>query len=412
MNEFSALDQEYLDEESQKNIEDYLCCICQLIPNYHTAIEEKNCGHIFCLDCFTKWEKKNSQCPFCKSNISTRNIEQENKLVYRFLINLIVKCQKENCKWKGPWNELGHHIKKEHKENNINEDLIFIKKQFYKSKIHKHELQFLGKTKMNWKCDGEKYDICKSCLVEENKVEDIGQFNCKECNFNLCEKCMRIYYSFEKDSPNKSIINNNNNIINENNNSNNNIQNNSNNNIQNNRNNNSNSNSNNIYEYRKKDIYELNKSYLCTEHKHLLKYLGVDESGWACDGRKLEDKCASGITDYNQTKNIPRFNCAKCDFDLCLKCMDKYLIKSEDHIIDNEYTSPQHKHPLKYIGIIKDKWRCDSKGLFHDCFSNISELEVHPGIPRFRCDECDFDICINCFDYYSKVNTEHNCCIF
>ena len=82
-------------------------------------------------------------------------------------------CQKENCKWKGPWNELGHHIKKEHKENNINEDLIFIKKQFYKSKIHKHELQFLGKTKMNWKCDGEKYDICKSCLVEENKVEDI-----------------------------------------------------------------------------------------------------------------------------------------------------------------------------------------------------------------------------------------------
>ena len=400
MNEFSALDQDYLDDESQKNIEDYICCICQLIPNYHTAVEEKNCGHLFCLDCLTKWKKKNSQCPFCKSNFSTRNIERENKLVYRFLINLIVKCQKENCKWKGPWNELGHHIKKEHKDNNINEDLIFIKNQFYKSKIHKHELQFLGKTQMNWKCDGEKYDICKSCIVDENNDEEIGQFNCKECNFNLCEKCMRINYSFEGDYPSKDIIKNNDNIINENNNSNNNIQ------------NNNNGNSNNIYEHRKKDLYELNKSYLCKEHKHLLKYLGVVESRWVCDGRKLDEKCLSGITDFDQTNNIPRFNCEKCDFVLCMKCMDKYLIKSEDYIINNEYTSSKHKHPLKYIGIIKDKWRCDGKGWTLDCFSNIKNVEVHPNVPRFRCEECDFDLCINCFDYYSNINIEESCCIF
>ena len=320
------------------------------------------------------------------------------KVVYRFLINLIVKCQKENCKWKGPWNELSHHIKKEHKKNNINEDLIFIKNQLYKSKIHQHELQFLGKTKMNWKCDGEKYDICKSCIVIKDKDVNVGQFNCKECNFNLCEKCMRIYYSFEEDYPDKDIINNNDYISNENNNADNNIQN--------------NNNCNNIYEYRTKDVYELNKSYLCKEHKHLLRYLGVIGSRWVCDGSKLEKKCFSGITDFNQTKIIPRFNCKKCDFDLCLKCMDKYLIKSENHIINDEYTSPKYKHSLKYIGINKDKWRCDGKGLFQDCLSNLNDVDVHPNVPRFRCDQCDFDLCINCFDYYSNVNDEPNCCIF
>ena len=395
MDELSSLDPDYLEIESQKNIEDYLCCICQLIPNYQSAVEEKNCGHIFCNDCITKWEQKNNQCPFCKSKIDTRNIEKENKLVYRFLINLIVKCQKENCKWKGPWNELGQHNKKEHKKNNINEDLIFIKNQFYKSKIHNHELKFLGKTKMNWKCDGDKYDTCKSSKIDNNKNELVEQFNCKECNFNLCEKCMKIYYEFEEDYPMKDIINSNSDTSD----GNDNIEINS-------------QNNNNIYAHRTKDIYELNKMYLCKEHKHLLKYLGVTESDWACDGRKLEKKCLSEITDYGQSSNIPRFRCDKCDFDLCLKCMDNYIIKSEPHIVNKEYISPKHKHPLVYMGLNKDKWRCDRRGMFYDCFSDLTKIEEHENVPRFRCEQCDFDLCINCFDYYAAVKEEESCNIF
>ena len=37
--------------------------------------------------------------------ISKRSIKNKNKLVYRHLINLIVKCQEENCTWKGIWKD-------------------------------------------------------------------------------------------------------------------------------------------------------------------------------------------------------------------------------------------------------------------------------------------------------------------
>ena len=43
-----SIDPDYLDEKNKENIEDYICCICQFLPNPETAIEEENCGHIFC----------------------------------------------------------------------------------------------------------------------------------------------------------------------------------------------------------------------------------------------------------------------------------------------------------------------------------------------------------------------------
>ena len=37
MDDYSSLDPDYLDNESLKNIDDYICCICQLIPHYKSA---------------------------------------------------------------------------------------------------------------------------------------------------------------------------------------------------------------------------------------------------------------------------------------------------------------------------------------------------------------------------------------
>ena len=92
MNPNEALDPDFLDEISKTNIEDYTCCICRLIPNPESAIEEENCGHIFCSLCLSDWQTRNNTCPFCKMEISKRSIKNKNKLVYRHLINLIVKC--------------------------------------------------------------------------------------------------------------------------------------------------------------------------------------------------------------------------------------------------------------------------------------------------------------------------------
>ena len=58
MNKNEALDPDFLDVISKTNIEDYICCICQLIPNPEIAIEEENCGHIFCSQCLSDWQKK------------------------------------------------------------------------------------------------------------------------------------------------------------------------------------------------------------------------------------------------------------------------------------------------------------------------------------------------------------------
>ena len=384
MDEFSALDQDYLDEGSQKNIEDYICCICQLIPNYHSALEEVNCGHLFCFDCLTEWLKKSNKCPFCKENIITRNIEHENKIVYRFLINLIVKCQKDNCSWKGQWNELKEHFQKEHIQNinNVNEGIVFNIGELYKTKIHPDKLQFIGKSAFPWKCDCICFGNCLSEIYDPEQSVYSNRFSCPTCNFNLCEKCMRYYYESNVDNK-KELFNFSNNAIKSNINQN---------------------------GQKKESIYTLNQFYLCKVHKHLIKYLGITDSKWYCNGKNLEDNCYSGITNLGQNRNIPRFRCEKCDFDLCLNCMNHYIIKGKKYNLNEYYKSTMHEHPLIYIGVTNVSWCCDIKGIKKNCLSGIKSY-TKSKIPRFRCYKCDFDICINCFDYYSNVEKD-NCFIF
>ena len=385
MEKYSSLEPDYLDEESKKNIEDYICCICQLIPNYNSALEEINCGHLFCGDCLTKWLKKDNKCPFCKAKVATRKVEKDNKIAYRFLINLIVKCQEEKCNWKGPWNELDNHLKKEHfkNKNDINKNVLFVEGECYKSTIHNHKLKYLGKTSNSWKCDGTKFGKCQSGITDFNQTSDITQFTCKECNFNLCEKCMRYYYdSGNIDYPTQELLNQNQ------------IQ------IQNNNN-----------EHGENNVFEINKFYLSKVHKHLLKFLGVSNENWFCDGRSLPEKCYCGKNDYETRRDIPRFRCQECDFDLCLECMKNHIILGQNYIINNKYTCSEHKHPMVYMGITHDRWYCNGKSFNRKCFSGITGFDQTENIPRFRCDQCDFDFCINCFDYYSNVE-KNNCIIF
>ena len=187
MSDETSLDPDFLDEQSKTNIEDYTCCICQLIPNPETSVEEENCGHIFCFICLNQWLQKSQECPFCKMKISRRSIKDKNKMVYRHLINLVVLCQEENCSWKGIFKDYSEHLKNNHKKilkssnlsistntnytidryyniisdfNNIsindnNNNNNFELYKYYKSSTHNHPLKYLGTTMGNgWKCDG------------------------------------------------------------------------------------------------------------------------------------------------------------------------------------------------------------------------------------------------------------------
>ena len=151
---------------------------------------------------------------------------------------------------------------------------------------------------------------------------------------------------------------------------------------------------------------------------HPLKYLDITmNNGWGCDGRKLASKCYSGITDFDQTKNIKRFRCMQCDYDLCLNCMNKYL--DNDYVINNdddaekrslylygkEYYTIVHEHPLVFYDKFEDNgWACDGKNLINKCYSGITHFYHMGNIPRFRCQKCDFDLCENCMEHYRKIN--------
>ena len=47
---------------------------------------------------------------------------------------------------------------------------------------------------------------------------------------------------------------------------------------------------------------------------------------WHCDGQYLPGGCYSYPSDYIFNRSIPRFRCSQCDFDLCDKCIEHYVV--------------------------------------------------------------------------------------
>ena len=364
MSNDTSLDPDFLDESSKTNIEDFICCICQCIPNPETCLEEENCGHFFCQNCINQWLKKNNSCPFCKGIISKRSIKDKNKAIFRHLINLVVLCQKENCKWKGIWKEYFDHLKKDHNSIIVGQgNYIFELYKYYKATTHEHPLKYLDLTMDNgWSCDGRKLpNKCFSGIIGLKQTEGIKRFRCMQCDYDLCELCMKNYYD-----PKYKIINDNSN---------------------------------------NRSLYLFQKMYFSQAHKHPLVFLDKSrDNGWGCDGRKFKSKCMSGITGFNQSKNISRFRCQKCDFDLCENCFNFYKIKTQ-YELNKSYKIAIHPHPLTFIGKSRDNgWACDGRKLKEKCMSGITDFKQSKGFPRFRCEKCDFDLCKNCMDYYFLMN--------
>ena len=75
---------------------------------------------------------------------------------------------------------------------------IFSEESMIESKVHKHNLKYT-KAGVNWKCD--------NCLTTFG--QNTYSFACRECNFNLCFKCM-----FDPNTQKKDLKNNIDNIVN------------------------------------------------------------------------------------------------------------------------------------------------------------------------------------------------------
>ena len=97
--------------ESLKNLEAYVCAICQEISSnpHQTA-----CGHLFCGECINKSSNDNKElsvCPTCRdANYNPRPDEFTNKMIK----GLTVKCpeSKQGCNWQGPLGDVSDHTPK------------------------------------------------------------------------------------------------------------------------------------------------------------------------------------------------------------------------------------------------------------------------------------------------------------
>ena len=73
---------------------------------------------------------------------------------------------------------------------------------------------------------------------------------------------------------------------------------------------------------KKKLQFKLGEKCMTSVHSHEMTYM--HSRNWYCDGRLLPKGCYS--INYSFDRSQARFRCAQCDFDLCDKCIVKYLI--------------------------------------------------------------------------------------
>ena len=103
--------------KDQKIPRDFVCTICSEVINPQFSVEHVACGHTFCKKCIDKWMTDKNTCPSCAqpAKDSMRNIQKENKIIYRILSGLEINCpsslKSETCKWSGQWSELAEHMK-------------------------------------------------------------------------------------------------------------------------------------------------------------------------------------------------------------------------------------------------------------------------------------------------------------
>ena len=75
-------------------------------------------------------------------------------------------------------------------------------------------------------------------------------------------------------------------------------------------------------EEKKKIRFEMGEICMTTCHPHEMKFMR--SLAWTCDGAHLEQGCEYGKKIFRSDE--ARFRCSQCDFDLCDKCIVRYVI--------------------------------------------------------------------------------------
>lgn len=123
-------------------------------------------------------------------------------------------------------------------------------------------------------------------------------------------------------------------------------------------------------------------------HDHPL-CLSSDSAPWRCDGVNLQGGCVRGGTSYLRTCDWKKFSCYECNFDLCEGCVERYAQP------ERRFRVRCHGHQLKRSYVVIN-WACDGRSMPGGCESGCTTFGQMDGQKRFRCDECNFDLCAPC----------------
>ena len=126
---------------------------------------------------------------------------------------------------------------------------------------------------------------------------------------------------------------------------------------------------------------------------------------WICDICKNHDHPFLG--------NTYSFHCHSCKYDLCLNCLEKHNGNKINNMMLEQVNGNKkkkmyvlsHNHHL-FLSNKEDKkfgdgsWICD-----------ICKVGFTGYIYSFRCQACDYDVCLKCYINNKKIKEDNSCCI-
>lgn len=83
-------DANYFDKDNNYIFEAVKCSICLSISL--NSIQCENCCKLFCIKCIEDYEKKNSLCPICQTELKTKKVDL---ILKKIIENIPTNCQ--NC---------------------------------------------------------------------------------------------------------------------------------------------------------------------------------------------------------------------------------------------------------------------------------------------------------------------------
>ena len=110
-------------------------------------------------------------------------------------------------------------------------------------------------------------------------------------------------------------------------------------------------------------------------HPHILINDTNDGNDWICN------VCHENYKAFDKD----RFKCEneECEFDICLKCI---LLEQSGYHFNKIFFSENHEHLLKDDTFDETNWICNV----------CNKTYAQQSVKRFRCEECDFDMCNEC----------------